>query len=162
MNSTLQYFRQYNSRRCDLDACISGYEQKAASFSYSLGPSQGSTTISGTFCVPKNHLCTDQTCTSCIKGVFYTPGTAQGTLNCQPLCSIGYYYSTDPTIFECQPCANNCLICTGPGLDQCLLCKDPLVLNTVGGLEGSCVTDCPYTHMVKVPTDFPTSPVVNV
>ena len=56
-------------------------------------------------------------CTACIENAFLIEG-ALGTC----VCSVGFYYSLKSK--TCEKCNSLCSTClTGPGPDQCLLCK---------------------------------------
>lgn len=53
---------------------------------------------------------------------------------CVSVCPEGYYGDEDTN--DCEDCHLDCVSCSGPGRDDCVLCRDGATLE-----NGQCVTD---------------------
>ncbi|EDQ86706.1 uncharacterized protein MONBRDRAFT_10710 [Monosiga brevicollis MX1] len=86
-------------------------------------------------CHPSCRTCTgisSTDCVACATGLVFAPD--QGT--CVTTCAMGQY--PNATLASCLPCHEDCVSCSGAGPDQCLSCRNDLVLSTAG----TCMDHC--------------------
>ena len=90
-------------------------------------------------CDPQCNGCegpTNRDCLTC-KESNVTNTQTQRTI-CVASCGIGQYLNT--SLYSCQPCASQCITCTGPTNTQCQQCRGATM--SVGGTM-ACLSSCP-------------------